>query len=193
MNRTKSGLRFLTLTLSLCFAPAIQADILTVDLTSSDQSGIPGTTVAFFGNIMNPSATDTIYLNGDFSFTSTPLLTVDDGPFNMDAPLFLDPVTSSGLIELFDVIIDPGATATTFMNNSFSITGGPDGGTGSDFDDLVDVSFSVTVEAPLVSTPEPSAFSLLFTLLVTSGAFRRFSGNRTRSRRLMRIKTRQEA
>jgi hypothetical protein len=156
----------LLLIIGLC--QVARADILDVLLTNSDLTGAPGSSLAVFATISNPSTTDTVYLNGDSSTTVSTFLTVDDTPFFNNAPFFLDPGANTGTtpFELFDVIIDPNTPAGVYSDNLFSILGGPDGGTFSDYSDLSDSYFNVTVTA---STPEPNAFWLLLTVLVISG------------------------
>jgi len=156
----------------LWVAPAVRADILTVNLTQSDLPGAPGTTVDFFATITNPSATDTIYLNGDNSSTSSPLLTLDDTPYLNNAPLFLAPGASSGPFELFDVSIDPSTPAATYTGNLFSISGGADGGAGTAFDDLADVPFSVTVQPPTSAIPEPATSWWMLAVLIALAVIR---------------------
>ncbi len=178
MNRTKCGLFCLTLLCGAGLAPAMRADVLSVELVQSTLTGTPGATVAFFATIFNLSATDTIFLNGDSSITSTPFLTVNDAPFNANAPFSLDPSADSGPdpFEFFDITIDSSAVPGTYVGNLFSIVGGTDAGT---FDDLVDVPFSVTVDAPSVSTPEPATLWLFLTVLIALGVVRWTRYNRT--------------
>lgn len=173
MDRQIPILRLIAFAVVWAVTPAIQADSLTVNLVQSDLTGAPGTTVDFFATILNPSFTDTVYLNGDSSSTSSFLLTLDDTPFFINAPLFLTPGESSGPFELFDIIFDPSTPSATYSGNVFSILGGPDGGTFSDFTDLADVPFSVTVATPTATTPEPREITpLLCGLLLGVGVFR---------------------
>src|ERR1017187_392563 len=120
--------------------------------------------------ISNPSATDTIYLNGDISTVVSTFLTVDDTPFIDNAPLSLAPGADTGPtpFELFDVTIDPTTPAGNYDNNLFSILGGPDG---TSLYDLVDVPFNVTVTTP-TAVPELDASWLMLTVLITLGMAR---------------------
>jgi hypothetical protein len=158
-----------TLPILLCVATAY-AQNLDVTLVDPNQTVTQGTTsIAFDATIFNPSATETIYLNGDAATTSSPFLTVDDTPFFNNAPLSLAPGQSSGTIELFDVDLAAATTTGTYALNSFSILGGADGGTFSLFNDLADAQFSVTVNsAATVSAPEidPSSATSAIALLV---------------------------
>jgi len=152
--------------LSFAFAPMSRADSLDVTLTDASQTVLQGTTVVEFdASISNPSATDTVYLNSDTSTTDSLLVSVDDSPFFANAPLYLDPGQSSGIFALFDVDL-PANLTDGIYSGVFSILGGPDGGTNTDFDDLADANFSVEVTSP-VATPEPSAFLLLGTGLIS--------------------------
>jgi hypothetical protein len=142
----------------------LRADSLNVTPVQASQTVAQGTTVVtFYATITNPSTTDTVYLNGDSSSTGSPDLTLDDSPFNTNAPLFLPPLASSGGMPfaLFNVDLALDTPAGTYDSNTFSITGGPDGGTYTDFDDLVDVDFSVTVIGPASTVPEPGTSLLL--------------------------------
>jgi hypothetical protein len=75
---------------SLGWASSSRADSLDVTLIEADQTVVQGTTVVEFdASISNPSTTDTIYLNSDTSTTDSLLVSVDDNPFNVNAPFFL--------------------------------------------------------------------------------------------------------
>jgi hypothetical protein len=135
---------------------------LNLTLTNPDRVVTQGTTtVQFDATILNPSTTDAIYLNGDSAVTSSPLLTVDDSPFFANAPLSLDPGASSGPFELFAVNLASDIPAGTYSLNTFSILGGPDNGTFSDFSDIADAGFSITVTPGTASVPEPATLPLL--------------------------------
>lgn len=144
---------------------ALRADPLNVAVTQPSQTVTQGMLVVTFdATITNPSPTDTIWLNSDDSTTLSLLTSVEDSPFNMNAPLFLDPAGSSGLIALFNVDLAPGLAPGTYTG-VFSILGGADGGTDTAFADLADVNFTVNVTGPTV-TPEPGTILLLATGLV---------------------------
>ncbi len=160
-----------SLFLSAGIIPAGAEPLLDLKLTNPDQVVTQGTArVAFDATILNPSATDTIYLNGDASSTSSPLLTVDDSPFFLDAPLSLAPGESSGPLELFDVTLSSAAPVGTYSLNAFSIIGGADGGTFADFSDIADATFSVTVKPRVISVPEPDALLLTLGGLIAAAA-----------------------
>lgn len=136
--------------------------LLDLTLTDPDQTVTQGTTiVAFDATISNPSTTDTLYLNGDASSTSSPFLTVDDSPFFTNAPLSLAPGASTAPFELFDLDLAADAPLGTYTTNSFSILGGADGGTLTDFANIGSAEFSVAVDQAMPSVPEPGTISLL--------------------------------
>jgi hypothetical protein len=70
------------------------------------------------------------------------------------------------------VIIASDATPARYTGNSFSILGGPDGGTFTDFNDLGDVPFAVTVQSPSAATAEPNSFWLVLSGAITFAAMR---------------------
>jgi hypothetical protein len=151
-------------------AAASRADTLDVTLTDPSQTVPQGTTlVTFDATISNPSPTDTIYLNADMSSTDSLLVTVDDSPFFLNAPIDLTPGESSGPFALFNVDLPSDITPGTYTG-TFSILGGADGGTGTLFDDLADANFSVDVKPQTAaSTPEPGTFLLTAIALMVAG------------------------
>ena len=90
MKRTKWMNVVLLLVLALGCATASRADSDSLDVTlaPADQTVVDGTLVVVFdGTITNPSATDTIWLNGDSTSTDSTLVSVNDlGLINV--PLF---------------------------------------------------------------------------------------------------------
>ena len=167
MNRQKLLALSIVLLAAVLVSPReLRADSLNVTLVQVSQTVAQGTTVVtFYATITNPSTTDTVYLNGTGGGTGSPDLTLDDSPFDLNAPFFLAPLASSGAIPfaLFNVDLDPGTPAGIYneASNIFSITGGPDGGAGTDFDDLADVPFSITVTGSSTTAPEPGTNLLL--------------------------------
>ncbi|MGA9882349.1 MAG: PEP-CTERM sorting domain-containing protein [Candidatus Acidiferrales bacterium] len=160
----------LALFVLLGWTPASRADSLDVTLTEASQTVLQGTTVVEFdASILNPSTTDTVYLNADISTTDSLLVSVDDGPFFANAPYFLDPGASSGTFALFNVDL-PTDLADGTYTGVFSILGGPDGGAGTASDDLADANFSVDVTS-LVPTPEPGTLILLLSGLLGLALF----------------------
>jgi hypothetical protein len=137
-------------------------------LDSASQTGAPGDTLIFKVTLTNSSDTDQIWLNGVSSTGGFPYLSIDTDPFIVNAPLFLDPMASSGPFELFDVTIDPAAPDGPYIANFVSILGGADGGTGSAFDDLVDISFDVQVQSATSSAPEPGTFWMIGLVLLAA-------------------------
>lgn len=165
---------FLALVLAIGMSSLVRADIV-AQLDNPRQIGAPGDTLIFNLTLTNTSATDQIWLNGIGLTAASPFLSIDTDPFDVNAPLFLDPLESSGLFELIDVTIAPGTPDGPYIGNFVSIEGGADGGSGSAFDDLVDVSFDVDVQSVPSATPEPGSFGMLCAgaLLVGLTKFRR--------------------
>jgi hypothetical protein len=159
-----------------------RADTLNLTLSDSSQTVVQGTTdVPFYATVSNPSTTDSIYLNAcDETLTSTYLMGDNCSDFDTNAPLSLAPGASSGPFELFAVNLAPNTPVGTYSLNDFQIQGGPDGGTFSDFSDLADAIFSVTVTSP-VATPEPSTLLLLALGLLALGLFGRAQIRRTQT------------
>lgn len=157
--RTVAQAAFLLL-ISIFLLPA-HAGAIQADLVNSTLTGAPGDTLAFFVNISNPSPTDTIYLNGISSTAVSAFLSIDTTPFFSNAPLFLAAGDSSGPFELFDVAIDPSTPAGPYVGNFVSLSGGADGGAGTAFDDLADISFDVNVASADSAAPEPGTVMLL--------------------------------
>lgn len=148
----------------------VRADTLDVSLTQATLSVVQGTTlVAFDATVSNSlSSSGTIFLNGDSWTTSSSLVSVDDAPFFANSPFSLDPGTSGGTFEIFDVLLDPSLGPGVYTG-TFSILGGPDSSASNDVGDL---NFTVDVTAP-VATPEPTALLMLVTGLLTLVFFRR--------------------
>jgi hypothetical protein len=160
MNRKRIMHLLLGLAAVALLAPLANADTVDLTLAAPDVTVLQGTTlVQYFGTIVNPSATDTVYLNSDSSGLSSSDLSLDDTPFALFGPTSLAPGASSGLIELFDLDLPANLTPGTYTG-FFSLLGGADCGSFTAFDDIADADFSVTVNAPVSNTPEPR--SLIF-------------------------------
>lgn len=143
----------------------VRADSVDINLTQTTQIAAPGSTITFDATITNQSSTDTVYLNGDSSVTSSTLLSIDDTPFLTNFPLWLDPSESSGPFALFNVLIDPSTPAGIYDLNSFSILGGLDGST---FDVTGTATFAVDV-TKMATTAEPPMWLLMLISLVGIG------------------------
>ncbi len=88
--------------LSRGIAQAAFAGIAAV-LDNSSLGGNAGDMPVFDVTPTNTSTTDQAGLNGIGSTASSNFLNIDASPFDIDAPLYLDPPASSGPFELFDV------------------------------------------------------------------------------------------
>lgn len=159
------------------------ADSLTVTLTAPSQTVSQGTTVVGFdATLLNPTG-DTVYLNADSGSTSSLSVIIDDSPFTSSTtvwPLFLAPSgqtgDSFGPALLFNLDLPAGLTPGVYMGE-FSIEGGPDNGTFTDFSDLADANF--TLEVVTATTPEPSTlvlYGLGFLLIAALLVRRTFHG-----------------
>ena len=157
----------LTLTCAglLLVGTAAKADSLLFTLDPSYQSCLEGQILSFDVNITNDSS-DTVYLNGDFSYVDLPL-TLNDEFFYANAPLSLDPGGSSGDFELLTVTI-PLGTPVGLYTGYFQIDGG--GGSSDDYL-LGSADFDINTNNIV---PEPSSYLLFGTgLAVLAGIFRR--------------------
>jgi hypothetical protein len=141
----------------------LQAGNLLMVLSSSSQTGTPGTILPYFGTMTNVSATDTVFLNSISSTSVSGFIGIDTGPFFVNAPLSLGPGEVSSLFDIFDVTIDPATPDGLYSGSTVSIQGGADSGT---FDDLADVSFDVVSATPSAATPEPGTGWLLLAGMV---------------------------
>jgi hypothetical protein len=169
----------LTAALALGISPLAQANII-YQLTNASQTGAPGDTLLFFVTLTNTSTTDQVWLNGTRSTASSPFLSIDTSPFNSNAPLFLDPLAVSPVFEVFDVAIAPATPDGPYIGSIVSIQGGADGGTGTLFDDLADISFDVQAQSTTFAAPEPGTFWTLCLVLLAAGltrTWRRRSGS----------------
>jgi hypothetical protein len=131
-----------------------QAGVINYELQHASLSGAPGDVLTFTITLTNPSATDTVWLNGDGSTSASPFLTIDDSFFAINAPFFLDPLGVSPPFDIFQVSIAPTAPDGPLVGSIFTILGGADSGA---LDDLADISFDVNVRSA-TATPEPGTF-----------------------------------
>ncbi len=147
-----------TLMLATLGTVAAKADSVTISFDQPVQSASAGDTLEFFGTITNNSSS-TIFLNGDTVTLDGLSFTINDQFFST-VPFSLDPGTSSGDIELFDVTVsDPLADPGALYSGFYTLTGGA---AGDAQDVLGSESFAVDTTAASTSpVPEPSSIYLL--------------------------------
>ena len=148
----------------------MQASTLFVTLTPSTLTGAPGDLLQFSGTITN-TTNATVFLNADgFNLTGLDSSAIDDTPFFVNAPLFLDPNASTANIGLINISIPLGFTLGNY-GGTFQIFGGA---TADDQTLIGSVDFTAQVQAAS-GVPEPSSFSLLALsgTLLTLGYYRK--------------------
>jgi hypothetical protein len=165
MTRPKAHLALAAMTL-LLMASTARSSLIDIVLMQTSETALAGSTIEFDATLTNLSATDTVFLNGDSTAASSAFLMIDDLPFLINAPFFLDPGASSGPFALFNVIIDAATPPGTYDFNFFQIFGGLDSNA---FDTIGSAMFSVIVSAPVFSVPEPAPLWLVAAGLVAVG------------------------
>ena len=154
--------RLIVLATFLFVAVPLASSSIIAHLTSPTQTGNPGDTLGFDLTLTNTSLTDQVWLNGVSSTAASPFLSVDSGPFFANAPFVIDPGSTTSIFRAFNVVIDPSAAAGPYIGSFVSILGGPDGGAGTTFADLVDIQFDVDVtSSTALATPEPGTFAIV--------------------------------
>lgn len=173
---------FLAVVGLLLVGTAAKADTLTLALDSAFQTGPAG--VFDFTGTIDYTAADatndggaTEYLNGDSPFVSGG--TLDDSPFNNNAPLSMNPMDSTPDIDIFNVItpayIDGPASLNTYTGY-FTIVGGQ-----SQADTDPSVNVLSTVDFEIVVTPEPPSWELLAMALMGLLGMMLWSGYRSQA------------
>jgi hypothetical protein len=145
--------------LSVAFGCAMaQADVIGIVFDHPSQTGSPGDTLQFFGTLTNPGA-DTIFLNGDtLNLSGFPQSSITD--LFANTPLSLSPGTTSGDIELFDIMI-PNAFPSSSNDGNYTLLGG------AQFEQNIVGTADFTVNVQGISTvPEPSFRMFLILCLV---------------------------
>jgi len=151
-----------------------RADTIAIGLQQPELIGSPGSVLSFSGTLTNTTDAD-VFLNADnFNLSGLPPGTIDDSPFFANTPSgFLDPLASTGPIELFDITV-PNPFASGSYDGTFQILGGP---TADDQTIIGSADFTVQVS----SVPEPSSLTYLLSALVallTATRMRRSFGGR---------------
>jgi len=152
----------LAITCFLLVGSVAKADPLTIDLDEAYQTG-DSNVFAFDGTITNTS-TETVYLNGDFTYVDGSLV-FDDSPYDgSDSTVSLSLAAGASYTGLLFNIDIPSGTAFGLYTGYFDITGGSDNGA---TDTVGEADFDVNV------TPEPSSLLLLSTGLLLLAFFAR--------------------
>lgn len=146
------------------------ADTIQLALTSPNQTASPGDTVSFIATVTAPlTNTGSVFLNSD-SHTEDLGLTVDDSPFLLNFPLFMNAGDSTTDV-LFNVTVSGPGTFSGF----FDLLGGADA---SSSDLLATAHYSITVSA----VPEPETILLMATNVLALISIRKYrrAGDRAR-------------
>ncbi|MGH9665115.1 MAG: hypothetical protein ACRD9L_11885 [Bryobacteraceae bacterium] len=128
-----------------------QASTILAVLNPDTLIGAPGATLQFSGALANTTA-DTVFINAD-SFTFDIAGAVDDSPFLLNAPFFLNPNETSAPFPFLSVLI-PLAQAPGVYDGAITIVGGIDANAQ---DNLGIASFHVQVSG----VPEPVSGALV--------------------------------
>jgi hypothetical protein len=179
MNMIRIVLSTLVASAATSLVAQVQAQTLDVTLTESDVTVSQGATeVNFFATVVSPSSnTGTIYLNGEGLSAASTYLT-DPGlssVFYTNAPLSLNPGTSSGPIDFFDVLLSSTTPAGTYNHNTFSILGGYGAFDGFN---LSNTSFAVTIQGVVTAAPEMDVSSSIAALTLLAGGLAVLRGRR---------------
>src|SRR5271157_822509 len=170
MNRKFSMALLLAGALLLLSVPVVRADSFDVTLSQTSFTVVQGTTtIDVFGTITNTSATDTLSLDGDGLSGVSPITFNDLFYTNPSVPLTLAAGANSGLIDLFQIVLDPSIAVGSYLSNSYYIFGSdPNGNNVSSNTALFDVNVT-----PPIATPEPGTLLLLGSGLALLAARRR--------------------
>ena len=144
----------------LLAAATARAGVVTIVLDSPLLSGNSGDVLAFSGTLTNTTS-DVVWLISD-NFSPLSGLTpaaIDDNPFFINAPLYLDAYQNTGDIGLCNVTIPSALTPGNYVG-TFTLLGGA----GQDSQDILgsaDFTVQVLEAQPTSGVPEPATLPLL--------------------------------
>ena len=156
ISRVERGL-FCVLALAALCAPTMRAGDVIVDFDHPNQSGTAGSTLQYFGTIINADPVNPVFLNADdLNFAGSPNDFAIDDLFLLNAPASLAGGLSTGDIELFDVTLNfPFSGAFTTYSGTYTLSGGVD-----EYAEDVLTDPAISFSATAIS-PEPGSFALL--------------------------------
>lgn len=127
----------------ICAAMCACATSIDIAFTPSALNVTPGETdVAVYATLTNTSTTDPVFINSDSLSVPESSTVTDD--FFANVPISLDPSASSGLIELFQFDVAPGAPRGSFTG-TYQLAGGTGVANQYDLDPLGTQNFTVEV------------------------------------------------
>lgn len=156
--------RYLTLFACLAVAASTARANLVIALDNPDQTGSPGDTLVFTGILSNAGSSAVFLNSADLNLAGGSFTPNFIDPFLNNVPLFLDPGQSTVDIELFDIALNNPFTDVpgTYVGN-YALVGGVD----VDAQDVLNsANFSVTVNVPVSTVPEPSSLLLMTSALI---------------------------
>uniref|UniRef100_Q02CP7 PEP-CTERM protein-sorting domain-containing protein n=1 Tax=Solibacter usitatus (strain Ellin6076) TaxID=234267 RepID=Q02CP7_SOLUE len=136
----------------LAAATMCHGSVLNLTLIPDTLIGNPGDTVHFSGSLTN-TTNGTVFINSDSILFA---LGVDDTPFFNNAPIFLGALAGSGIFDIFDITIPLGQGPGTY-DGGFTILGGAS----TDFNNVGEAAFHVTVNESTTASPEPASTILV--------------------------------
>jgi hypothetical protein len=142
---------------------ASHADGISVTLSQSSETGSQGQTLTFQGTVSNLGATAISGISDEITLENTSAMTSDDTAFFTNVPASLGSGGSTGVVDLFNILISATASPGTYTLNFLDVL---DSGGGT-----ADAPFTVVVTPQTTATtPEPATFGLMGLGFVAFGA-----------------------